>query len=88
MFEREVKLEERNAIRSLDARAPVVGRVLLESDLAQDWSLEGRPLDMYASLRLPDRSRLRLSNPRRQSAPHSANGSDPMSGRNKRREPA
>src|SRR2546428_664873 len=28
MFEREVKIEERNAIRSLDAHAPAVGRRL------------------------------------------------------------
>jgi hypothetical protein len=61
------------------ASAPVTGRVLLESDSTQARSLEGRPLSMYASLRLPDRSRLRLSNPPQRSAPHPANRSDPLS---------
>ena len=60
-----------------DAR--VVMRVLLESDSPEARSLEGRPLAMYASLRFPDRSRLRLSNPGQRSAPHPANGSDPLS---------
>ena len=69
----------RDAIQSQDASAPVTGRVLLESDSTQARSLEGRPLAMYASLRLPDRSRLRLSNPRQRSAPHPANRSDPLS---------
>ena len=50
----------RDAIRSLDASAPVTGRLLLESDSTQTRSLEGRSLTMYSALRLPDRSRLRL----------------------------
>ena len=45
--------------------APVTGRVLLESDSTQDRSLEGRSLAMHSSLRLPDRSRLRLLDPPR-----------------------
>jgi hypothetical protein len=76
----------RGAIQSLNASAPGTGRVLLESDWAQ--SLDGRPLAMYAALRLPDRSRLGLLNSRQRSVPHSANSSEPMSGRNKRREPS
>ena len=62
---------ERYAIQSLDASAPAIGRVLLESDSTQTRSLEGRPLDMYSSLRLPDRSRLGHLNPRPRSAPAS-----------------
>jgi hypothetical protein len=61
----------RYAIQSLDASAPAIGRVLLESDSTQTRSLEGRPLDMYSSLKLPDRSRLGHSNPRPRSAPAS-----------------
>jgi hypothetical protein len=51
----------RNAIQSLSASAPGTGSVRLESDSTQARILEGRPLAMYASLRLPDRSRLRMS---------------------------
>jgi len=69
----------RDAIQSQGASALVTGRVLLESDSPEARSLEGRPLAMYASLRLPDRSRLRLSNPGQRSAPHPANRSDPLS---------
>jgi len=60
---------ERYALQSLDASAPAIGRVLFESDSTQTRSLEGRPLDMYSSLRLPDRSRLGQLNPRPRSAP-------------------
>jgi len=49
----------RYVIQSLDASAPAIGRVLFESDSTQTRNLEGRPLAMYSSLRLPDRSRLR-----------------------------
>jgi len=63
----------RDAIQSLDASDPVTGRVLFESDASQARSLEGRRLTMYSSLRLPDRSRLRMLNPGQWSAPHSAN---------------
>ena len=59
----------RYAIQSLDASAPAIGRVLFESDSTQPRSLEGRPLDMYSSLRLPDRSMLGQLNPRPRSAP-------------------
>ena len=50
------------------AGTPVTDRLLPESAAAQARSLEGRPLAMYSSLMLPDRSRLRLS----ESSPHSA----------------
>ena len=60
---------ERYALQSLDASAPAIGRVLFESDTTQTRGLEGRPLDMYSSLRLPDRSRLGQLNPRPRSAP-------------------
>ena len=66
--------------------APVTGRVLLESDSTQARSLEGRSLAMYSSLRLPDRSRLRLLDPPRQLAAASGEQKRPMSG-NERREP-
>ena len=59
----------RYAIQSLDASAPAIGRVLFESDSTQTRGLEGRPLEMYSSLRLPDRSRLGQPNPRPRSAP-------------------
>ena len=42
------------------ASTPVTDRLLLESTATQARSLEGRPLAMYSSLMLPDRSRLRL----------------------------
>jgi hypothetical protein len=51
----------RDAIQSLDASAPVTGRLLLESESTQPRTLAGRPLTMYSALTLPDRSRLRLS---------------------------
>jgi hypothetical protein len=60
---------ERYAIQSLDASAPAIGRVLFESDSTQTRGLEGRPLEMYSSLRLPDRSRLGRLNPRPRPAP-------------------
>ncbi len=41
--------------------APVTARLLLESGSTQARGLEGRPLAMYFSLMLPDRSRLRTS---------------------------
>ena len=41
------------------ASTPVTDRLLLESASTQPRSLEGRPLAMYSSLMLPDRSRLR-----------------------------
>ena len=59
----------RYAIQSLDASAPAIGRVLFESDSTQTRSLDGRPLEMYSSLRLPDRSRLGRPNPRPRLAP-------------------
>jgi hypothetical protein len=42
-----------------DAGAPARARLLLESVSPEARSLEGRPLAMYSSARLPDRSRLR-----------------------------
>ncbi|HZC68717.1 MAG TPA: hypothetical protein VE201_08880 [Nitrospirales bacterium] len=57
-----------DATQSMDASAPVIGRLFLESDSTQGRSLEGRPLAMYSSLRLLDRSRLRLLNSRQRSA--------------------
>jgi hypothetical protein len=54
-----------DAIQSLDAGAPVTARLLVESASPEARSLEGRPLAMYSSLMLPDRSRLRLLDPRR-----------------------
>jgi hypothetical protein len=48
--------------------APVTGRVLLGSGSTQARSLERRSLAMYSSLRLPDRSRLRLLDPPRRLA--------------------
>src|SRR3989454_8537774 len=50
-----------NVIGSISgASKPVTDRLLLESAPTQARSLEGRPLAMYSSLMLPDRSRLRL----------------------------
>jgi len=66
----------------------VTDRVLLESDSTQARSLEGRSLAMYSSLRLPDRSRLRLLDPPRQSAAAAGEQKRPMSGFNECREPA
>jgi len=58
----------RDAIQSQGARAPVTGRLLVESDSSRGRSLEGRPLAMYSLLRLPDSSRLGLLNSRQLSA--------------------
>jgi hypothetical protein len=58
-----VKIDEirrEPALKFATDGAPVTGRVLPESDSTQDRSLEGRSLAMHSSLRLPDRSRLRL----------------------------
>jgi hypothetical protein len=50
-----------NVIGSISgASKPVTDRLLLESAPTQARSLEGRPLAMYSSLMLPDRSRRRL----------------------------
>jgi len=68
--------------------APVTGRVLLESDSTQARSLEGRSLAMYSSLRLPDRSRLRLLDPPRRLTAAADEHRRPMSGLNECREPA
>ena len=78
----------RDATQSLDAGAPVTGRLLLLSDSAQARSLEGRPLAMYSSVRLPDRSRLRLLDPRPRLTAAFGEQKRPMSGLNERREPA
>ena len=69
--------------------APVTGRVLLESDSTQARGLEGRSVAMHSSLRLPDRSRLRLLDPPRRVAAAFGEQKRPMSGFNERRgEPA
>jgi hypothetical protein len=60
--------------------APVTGRVLLESNSTQARSPEGRSLAMYSSLRLPDRSRLRLLDPPRRLSAASGEQKRPMSG--------
>lgn len=78
----------RDASESLDAGAPVTGRLLLESDSAQALSLEGRPLSMYSSLMLADRSRLWLLDPRPRVAAAFGEQRRPMSGLNERREQA
>jgi hypothetical protein len=56
------------------ASAPVIGRLLLESDSTQTRSLEGRSLTMYSALRLSDRSSLRLLN-----APRAGTTTSPLS---------
>jgi hypothetical protein len=61
-----VKIDEvrrEPALKVATDGAPVTGRVLFESGSTQDRSLEGRSLAMHPSLRLPDRSRLRLLDP-------------------------
>ena len=87
-----VKIDEMRSEPALkfatDGAAPVIGRVLLESDATQARSLEGRSLAMYSSLRLPDRSRLRLLDPPRQLAAASGEQKRSMSGFNECREPA
>jgi len=82
------RLAPGRAIQPPDASAPGVGRVLLESDPTQARSLEGRSLAMYSSLRLPDRSRLRLLDPPRRLAAAFGEQKRPMSGFNERRGPA
>jgi hypothetical protein len=77
----------RDASQSLGAGAPETGRLLLQSDSAQARSLEGRPLSMYSSLMLADRSRLRLLNPQSRVAAFGEQ-KRPMSGLNERREQA
>jgi len=77
-----VKIDETRhelALKFATDGAPVTSRVLLESDSTQARSLEGRSLAMYSSLRLPDRSRLRLFDPPRQLAAASAEQKRPMS---------
>ena len=76
----------RDATQSLDAGAPVTGRLLLLSDSTQARSLEGRSVAMHSSLRLPDRSRLRLLNPPRRVAAAFGEQKRPMSGFNECRE--
>jgi hypothetical protein len=64
----------------LDAGAAVTGRLLLESASLEARSLEGRPLAMSSSLMLPDRSRLRLLDPRRRLAAAFGEQKRPMLG--------
>lgn len=78
----------RYAIQSLDASTPAIGRVLFESDSTQTRSLEGRALEMYSSLRLPDRSGLGQPTRGHGQLPQLAYRSGPMSGFNARRERA
>jgi hypothetical protein len=69
--EQPVKIDEIRPQLSLKLAtdgAPVTGRVLLGSGSTQARSLERRSLAMYSSLRLPDRSRLRLLDPPRRLA--------------------
>ena len=77
-----------NAREQATDGAPVTGRMLLESDSAQARSLEHRSLTMYSTLRLPDRSRLRLLDLPRPLAPASAEQKGLMSVITERREPA
>ena len=58
------------------ASKPATDRLLLESAPTQARSLEGRPLAMYSSLMLPDRSRLGCGNRGHGLPPHSANSGD------------
>ena len=51
-----------------------------ESATPEARSLEGRPLAMYSSLMFPDRSRLRLLDPRRRLAAAIGEQKRPMSG--------
>ena len=57
----------------------------LESASTQTRSLEGRPLAMYSSLRLSDRSTLELWDPRPRLAAAFGEQRRPMSGLNERR---
>jgi len=68
------------ALQSLDAGSPVAGRLLVESASTQGRSLEGRPLAMYSSLMLSDRSTLGLWNPRPRLAAAFGEQRRPMSG--------
>ena len=68
------------AIRCPDAGAPATGRLLLESVSTQARSLEGRPLAMYSSLMLSDRSTLGLWNRRPRLAAAFGEQRRPMSG--------
>src|SRR5207249_6863320 len=52
------------ALQPLDADSPAAGPLRLESVSTQARGLEGRPLAMYSSLMLSDRSTLGLWNPR------------------------
>ena len=61
-------------------------RLLLESAPTQARSLEGRPLAMYSSLMLADRSRLRLLESWPRFAAAFGEQRRPMSGLNERRE--
>jgi hypothetical protein len=63
-----------------DAGAPATARLLLESASPEARSLEGRPLAMHSSARLPDRSRLRLLDPWRRLAAAFGEQKRPMSG--------
>lgn len=78
----------RDASQSLNTGAPETGRLLLQSDAAQARSLEGRPLSMYSSLVLADRSRLMLLDPRPRIAAAFGEQKRPMSGLNERRDQA
>ena len=76
-----------NVIGSISgASKPVTDRLLLESAPTQARSLEGRPLAMYSSLLLPDRSRLRLLESWPRFAAAFGEQRRPMSGLNERRE--
>src|SRR5882724_12304937 len=67
------------------AGTPVTDRLLLESAPTQARSLEGRPLAMYSSLMLPDRTRLRLWELWPRFAAAFGEQRRPMSGLNERR---
>jgi hypothetical protein len=69
--EQPVKIDEirrQLSLKSATDGAPATGRVLLGSGSTQARSLERRSLAMSCSLRLPDRSRLRLLDPPRRLA--------------------
>ena len=58
------RLRGQPAIQSLAPGSSATGPLLLESVSTQARSLEGRPVAMYSSLMLSDRSTLGLWNPR------------------------
>jgi len=58
------RLRGQSAIQSLAPGSSATGPLLLESVSTQARSLEGRPVAMYSSLMLSDRSTLGLWNPR------------------------